>query len=305
MKIAAIQKELIDSFVLIIGNIISFSPRELREFLKVFLIKYEILNLKKVIQSILVGENIKDRHRKINMLVEKYLDNKILFQDLLKSSSPEEVQILTNKTIYHQAIIEGLLHFKNNNEIFYLLSFLDRVYFEIIGRNRIKTKRGFFGSNSKLKASLQDYFGLLIELYNIKILMKNLAYDLPVNLVKQLIFDDYFILNQKMLTSLVKVEAHDEFHNQLQENYKRSGNPYIFNFDITQLNQSEIYQKIKRNYFNRFFKKFRIQDDLFSYSCFNRVVRFLVRKENEIRDVILPAITRILHQNLEKGKLVR
>jgi len=91
--IEEIEKALFHTYIKLIGRIIFISPRNMRIFLKNFLIKYEIMNIKRVILGTILGISIADKSILVNKLVEKYLDNTEFMDELIEISSLDEIQL--------------------------------------------------------------------------------------------------------------------------------------------------------------------------------------------------------------------
>ena len=77
-----------------------YSPPNMRVFLRNFLLKFEIINIKNIIIGSILGLNIEEKKRNTNLLVEEYLENTEFIEDLLKISSLDEIQFFMKKTKY-------------------------------------------------------------------------------------------------------------------------------------------------------------------------------------------------------------
>ncbi|GAH43338.1 unnamed protein product, partial [marine sediment metagenome] len=128
--IEEIERALFHTYIKIIGRIISYSPLSMRTFLKNFLLKYEIMNIKRIILGTILGMNTSEKSILVNKLVETYLENTGFINDLLEISSLDEIQLFMRNTKYYESIREGILYFKRTNETFVLEAFLDRLYYE-------------------------------------------------------------------------------------------------------------------------------------------------------------------------------
>ena len=111
--IEKIELALYDFFIRVNGKIISFSPLNMRNFLKDYLLKYEIMNIKQVILGFIVNMSRDELLKNINFLVEEYLENTTFINDLIEVTSLEQIQLYMKGTRYYKAIREGLLYFKN------------------------------------------------------------------------------------------------------------------------------------------------------------------------------------------------
>jgi len=82
-----IERALFHTFIKLIGKILSYSPENMRNFLKNFLTKYEIMNIKHVILGTILGMNTQEKTQMVNWLVEKYLNNTDFMRELIEISS--------------------------------------------------------------------------------------------------------------------------------------------------------------------------------------------------------------------------
>ena len=128
--IEEIERALFHTYIKIIGRVMYYSPMNMRIFLRSFLLKYEIMNIKRLILGTILGMSTSEKESLVNKVVERYLENTEFLNDLIDISSLQEIQIYMRKTKYNEAVREGILYFKNTNEIFVLEAFLDRLYYE-------------------------------------------------------------------------------------------------------------------------------------------------------------------------------
>jgi len=134
--IEEIEKELLNIYIKLIGRIISFSPDNMRYFLKDYLLKYEIMNIRQIILGTIIGMSIEEKRRNVNFLVQEYLDNTEFIENLIKIHNLEEIQLYLKNTKYNEPIREGLTNFRNTNEIFVLESFLEQLYYKNFKKER-------------------------------------------------------------------------------------------------------------------------------------------------------------------------
>ncbi|MFX1596223.1 MAG: V-type ATPase subunit, partial [Promethearchaeota archaeon] len=109
--IEEIEKQLFHTYIKLIGKILYISPRNMRIFLKNYLIKYEITNIKRIILGTILSMSIPDKSILVNKLVEKYLDNIEFIDELIEAPSLDQIQLRMKTTKYNRAIREGILYF--------------------------------------------------------------------------------------------------------------------------------------------------------------------------------------------------
>lgn len=271
-----------------------YSPPNMRSFLRNYLLKYEIINIKHIIIGSILGLNLKEKKRKTNFLVEEYLENTEFIEDLLKISSLDAIQFFMKKTKYNIPVREGIFYFKNYREIFVLESFLDQFYYE----NLLTQLKNL---NTKEKKIITLFIKYKTEIYNINIIYRGLKNNIEKNLLSQFLVNSYLFLDKGKIEYLLSLEDVSVFITLLED--------YITNVkEIKQyyknivINPNHLIHSIEKLYLNYYFKKFKVQiDDIDSITIF-RILEILIKKEEEIRFNIIPMVVNILHANYRKLK---
>ena len=87
--IEEIEKALFHTYIKLIGRIINISPTSMRLFLRNYLMKYEIMNIKHVLLGTILSISTDEKSSIVNMLVEKYLNNTEFMKELIEIPSLE------------------------------------------------------------------------------------------------------------------------------------------------------------------------------------------------------------------------
>ncbi|MFX1322838.1 MAG: V-type ATPase subunit [Promethearchaeota archaeon] len=292
-SIEEIEKALYHIFFKLIGKIISFSPFNMRRFLKDYLLKYEIINIKQIILGLIIGMSNEEKSKNVNFLIEEYLENTDFIKKLIELSSLDEVQLYMKPTQYNKAIREGILYFKNNNEIFILEAFLDQLYY-ITLLQREKTY------NKKEKYMISLFNSFITEIYNINLIYRGLINKIDKNLLSQFIVNNYLFLDEKKIEIFLHQENLNDFFLKLDDLF---GKIIELRYDI---NLSEIEHPIwelERLYKNYYFKKFKIEIDDIDYLTIYRILELIIKKEKEIKLEIIPNVVRIINKKFKSLKL--
>ena len=157
-NIENIELALYHNYIKMVGKIMLYSPPNMRLFLKNYLLKFEIINIKQIIIGSILGLELKKKKQKVNFQVEEYLDNTEFIEEMLKITSLDEFQLFFKNTKYKIPIREGISYFKNYKEIFVLEAFLDKFYYE----NMISQLKNL---NTKEKKIITDYVKCKTEIY--------------------------------------------------------------------------------------------------------------------------------------------
>ncbi|MBY9007976.1 MAG: V-type ATPase subunit [Candidatus Lokiarchaeota archaeon] len=292
--IEEIEKELYKIYIKLVGRILSYSPLNIRYFLKDFLLKYEIINIQQIILGTIVGMNLEEKRNNINLLVQKYLDNTEFFENLIKMTNLEEIQLFLRNTKYNAPFREGILYFKNTNEIFVLDSFLDQLYF----KNLVKKRRYL---NKIENAMISLYSKYQTEMYNINLIYRGILNNIDRYLLTQFIVKNSLFLNYEMMISLVKQENLDSFFNLLNQYLRKNMElrHIIINFNT---DMEYPIRELEKVYQKFFFKKFKLEVGNIDYSTIYRIFELVIKKEKEIRFVIIPNVIRIVHKKYKMLK---
>ncbi|MFX1313574.1 MAG: V0D/AC39 family V-type ATPase subunit, partial [Promethearchaeota archaeon] len=248
--IEEIEKTLFHTYIKLIGRIIFISPRNMRIFLKNYLIKYEIMNIKRIILGTILGMSISEKSLLVNKLVEKYLDKTEFIDELIEISSLDEIQFFMRQTKYNKAIREGILYFKNTKEIFVLEAFLDQFYYENL-RNEIKNLA------QKEKIIITLYLKLISEIYNLKTIYRGIKNNIERNLLAQFLAKSYMFLDKNILLDLLNLTKIDDFILYLVQylNKKKEIRPFL---SKSELDKMHLIWSIEKLYLDYFFKTFKI-----------------------------------------------
>ncbi|MFX1310405.1 MAG: V-type ATPase subunit [Promethearchaeota archaeon] len=291
-----IELALYHNYIKLVGKIMLYSPPNMRLFLKNFLLKFEIINIKQIIIASILGIGQKEKRQKVNFQVEEYLDNIDFIEDLLKITSLEEFQLFFKKTKYRIPIREGISYFKNYNEIFVLEAFLDKFYYE----NMISQLKNL---NTKEKKIITDFVKYKTEIFNINTIYRGLKNNIEKDLLSQFIIDYYLFLDRGKIDYLLNIED-SKVLISLIENYVKNIKEIKRFYKNIVIDSEHLVHSIEKIYINYFFKKFKIQIDDIDLITIFRILELIIKKENEIRFEIIPKSIEIINNKYEKLKLL-
>ncbi len=289
-----IEKELYKIYIKLIGRILSYSPSSIRYFLKDYLLKYEIQNIQQIIVGTIIGMNAEEKRQNTNLIVHEYLDNEKFINDLIKMSNFEEIQLYLRNTKYNAPIREGILYFRNTNEIFVLEAFLDQLYYKNLSRSKKALNDieiGMIGMFSKY----------VTELYNINLIYRGILNHIERHLLSQFIVRNYLFLNDKMIQSLLKQKDLNSFFTLLNTYLKNKLNIGDTNIRLSAEMEYPTWN-LERMYQKTFFRKYRTQLGSIEYSTIHRIFELVINKEKEIKLIIIPNVIRILHSKYKTLK---
>jgi vacuolar-type H+-ATPase subunit C/Vma6 len=289
--IEEIEGVLFNNYIQLIGKIQQFSPINMRNFLRNYLMKFEIQNIKQVIISLIIGMKQEERRSNINFLVEVYLDNTEFIEDLLKLTTVDEIQIYLKKSLYNIPIREGLLYFKKNKEIFVLEAFLDQLYFNHL-KEQVKNL------NKKEKTMISLFVKYKTEIYNLNVIYRGIKNRIDKKLLSQFLVDNYLFLNEDKINYLLNQENPEDFLS-IVELYLKNITKADQIFITLKIDTKHIIRSIEQFYITYYFKKFKIKIDDIDFSTISKILEVLIKKEKEIKFDILPRVIKIIHKKFK------
>jgi vacuolar-type H+-ATPase subunit C/Vma6 len=287
-----IEKQLYHIYIKLIGRIISYSPENLRKFLQDFLTKYEVMNVKQVILSIILGLPRKEKRKNVNFLVQQYLDREEFMEEMVKLNSLEEVRLFLRDTRYYKPVREGILTYRNRSEIFVLESFLDQLYYKILNQERSNL-------NKYEKKMIRLFTKYLTEVYNIKIIYRGIINDIERKLLSQFLVESYLFLDESSTDELINQTELNGFFRLLNKFLRESEELKSIYSKISAQMEHPMWE-IEKLYQKYFFKKFELKIDNIDFSTLYRIFELVIKKDREIEYIILPNVIRILHEKFNK-----
>ncbi|MBN1800666.1 MAG: V-type ATPase subunit [Candidatus Lokiarchaeota archaeon] len=292
MIIEELERAVYNAYIKIIGKLMHVSPPNMRNFLRTYLYKYEILNIKEIILGSIVGMSAKEKSKNINFLIEEYLENTKFIKDLIKIQSLEEIQLFLKGTKYGKVVKEGILYYRNTNEVFVLEAFLDRLYYEMLITEKLLYNR-------KESEIINTFIDFAIEIYNLKVIYRGVINKIDKNLLRQLIVGNYFFLDREKIEVLIAQKNIDEFLKQF-EFFLRKSIHIKYLLDQINIRREHFVWSVEALYSEFIMKKFHMNRGDIAQSTIYRIIELIIKKEKEIRFAILPTVINIFHEKYEK-----
>ncbi|MFW9945429.1 MAG: V-type ATPase subunit [Candidatus Odinarchaeota archaeon] len=288
--IEEIEKSLYDVFFRLIGKLIFISPLNIRRFLKDYLSKYEIMNIKQIILGSIIGMDIEEKSKNVNFLIEKYLENTDFIKKLIEISSLDRIQLFMKTTKYNKAIREGILYFKKYNEIFVLEAFLDRLYYI----NLMERERRF---NEKEREMISFYDLFMTEIYNINLIYRGILNKIDPQLLNQFIVRNYLFLDERKIDILLNQGTLQDFFSKVDEFL---GRIIQLDYHISLSTFEHPIWELDGLYTKYYFKKFKIKIDDIEYLTIYRIIELIIKKEKEVKLYIIPNLVKIINNKFSR-----
>jgi vacuolar-type H+-ATPase subunit C/Vma6 len=265
----------------------------MRRFLKDYLVKYEIMNIKQIILGFIIGIDKEEISKNVNFLIEEYLENTDLIKKIIEVKTLDEIQLYMKPTKYNKVIREGFLYFKNYNEIFVLEAFLDQLYYE----NLIKREHIL---NMKEKSMISLFNSINIEIYNINTIYRGIINNIEKKLLNQFIINKYLFLKADEIDNLLNQKTLNDFFSTINE-YLGAVHELQYKFNTLELEHP--LWELERMYKNYYFTKIKhVTDDIESLAIFG-ILELIIKKEKEIKLEILPIVVSLINKKYDSLKL--
>ncbi len=286
------EKQLYHIYIKLIGRIISYSPENMRRFLQDFLTKYEIMNVKQIILGIILGMSLKEKKGNVNFRVQNYLDRREFIEGMVRIASLDELQLFLRNTEYYRPVREGLLSFRNRNEIFVLESFLDQLYYKRLTRKRTNL-------NKYEKKMFSLFTRYITEGYNLKMIYRGIINNIERKILAQFLVDEYLFLDKGKIEELLSQTELEMFF-KLYNMYLKDVEEMDFKPPIFSTQMEHPIWKIEQMYQKFFFKSFELKADNIDFITIYRIFELVIKKEREIKSHVLPNIIRIIHKKFNR-----
>ena len=286
-----IEVALNDVYIKLIGRIISYTPVNMKRFLRNYLLKYEIRNIKNIILGTILEMNTHEKLSMVNQTAEIYLNNTDFIKGLTEIASLDQIQLYMKNTKYNRAIREGILYFKNENEVFVLEAFLDQLYYENL-------KKELRMLNRKEKEMISLYVKYTTEIYNLNMIYRGIINKIDPKLLSQFLVDNFLFLDKDKLKNLINLTNIDDFVLRLTQYYKKIKDIRLY-FISSTLDIKHLIWSIEKIYVDYYFKTFKIKIDDIDYQTIFRILEVLIKKDDEIRLYVLPKVVKLLQRKFK------
>ena len=204
----AFQETLIETFL----KIIKHSPKQVVGYLDLYLLKFEIENIKTLIRTAAVKLSTEERLSKVYLSVEKYFKRTALMEEAVKAPSVPQIVNVFKNTEYGKLLITELKSYEENNSPTYMDIILDTMFYE-----KLFTAYEALPKNEKPHAKFyasvaNDSFILLTLLRG-----KNLNYD--PDWLRIVVPRRYFNLSKREVEAIVSAINFDVAFKVVQEGY--------------------------------------------------------------------------------------
>jgi V/A-type H+-transporting ATPase subunit C len=197
-----IQHALKEELIRVCSKIVRFSPKKIQDFLRIYLSRLEIENLKSVLKAKSIKIPYETLIKSLHLSVEEVFGRKDLFIQVAKADDVKGVIEALKETIYSPVLSEGAPRYEETGSTKFFDFALDRAYFD----NLLDS----FGTlPSKDSEIVFSCLGLLIDRYNILTIIRSKLQNYPSHLTFRAVTHRFYRLSENDIQALVSSESVD------------------------------------------------------------------------------------------------
>jgi vacuolar-type H+-ATPase subunit C/Vma6 len=251
-----------EKLITVLHKIIRNSPIDFQRFFVVYLLKFEIENIKLLVKSIY--KKLGNEEIKLHESVEQLLGRIATFKEASAATDLTALITILQKLPYGNLIREAFTTFERENySFFYFDLFLDLKYLEELWSTHQKLNR----SNRRIA---REFIGLETDCYNLEVVLRarNLKMDPP--LIYKMISSKNYHLNKQFLEELMKDNL----------TYERLAQTFSLGDKISNLDAQSVPQICKSI-------RLKLVRSLYARSMFSiaKSLAFLINKELEMENL--------------------
>ena len=188
----ALNENLIETCVKIIKN----SPKTAKEYLSLYLLRFEVENIKALVKAVKAKLSLEQKCGKIYFSAEEYFKYRALMEEAAKASTTKQVQSFFKRTMYNLAISMGLQGFEETGSTARLDILLDKVYYE-------KLYSAYDALRRKEKPHAKFYASMENDSFTLLTLLRGKTLNYDPNWLRLALPHDNFNLKPKTVEELV------------------------------------------------------------------------------------------------------
>ncbi len=188
----AFNENLIDTYV----KIIKYSPKAAREYLSLYLLKFEIENIKALMNATTAKLPPEQKKAKIYFSIEDYFKRSLVFEEAIKASTPAQLIHAFKGTDYWLPLNMGLKKYEESASTVSFDIFLDKLYFEKLF--------DYYGKLSKKEQTYANFYASIEnDGFSLITLLRGKTLSYEPNWLRLVVPQNYFNLSEQTIEALV------------------------------------------------------------------------------------------------------
>lgn len=186
-----------ENLIVTFEKIINFSPKKVKEYLNVYLLRFEIENIKTLIKSAISNLSYEQKTSRIYFSIEDYFRNRVVIEEAAKYSTIREVVNAFKKTEYESALSKGLQIYEKNRSTALFDILLDQLFYKKLYNN-------YQNLPKKEKSHAAFYVRFEIDGYILLTLLRGKVLNYDENSLRSLVPLEGFKITSGIVETLVK-----------------------------------------------------------------------------------------------------
>jgi V/A-type H+-transporting ATPase subunit C len=177
-------------------KIIKYSPKKAREYLRLYLLKFEIENIKALMNATAAKLPPEQKKAKIYFSVEDYFKRTLVFEEATKASTPAQLIHSFKGTDYWLPLNIGLKNYEESASTISFDIFLDKLYFEKLF--------DYYGKLSKKEQTYANFYASIEnDGFTLITLLRGKTLNYEPNWLRLVVPQNYFNLSKQTIEDLV------------------------------------------------------------------------------------------------------
>lgn len=275
-----------ESLIEVSTKIVQNSPETVSPFIKAYLLKFELENIKTILRAASVGLPYDEITSKIYLPVEAFLKRQDIILKAAMAIQVKSVVDVLKTTIYGPLLVAGLRKYEETGSTKFFDILLDRMFYEHFGER-------FKALPKKEQKNVFFYVSREIDKFNILTILraKILGYD--PHWIRVAILRDYYNVTEQIIEALLMADNFDSALSIIKQSYYKD---FIARAETPEESISAAEKAFRRDMFEH--AKRTVVGDPFNVGT---PLAFLVRKEIELDN--LTAISLGIEYNWKKDDI--
>ena len=268
----AFNENLIGTYIKIITN----SPKKTAEFLKHYLVRSEVENIKTIIKAVNAKLHLEQKQSKIYFAPEIYFNNLAIMEEAVRASSIKQVVSALKKTEYTSALKMGFGSYEKDASTTCFDVLLDKFYYEELWA-------AFQSLPKKEKPHAYPYVSFQVDSYVLLMLLRGKLLNYDSNWLRLAVPTKKFRLSD---TTIEDIVCSEDFESALKIVLKTF---YAKYFDKTQSSQEII--ALAENAFDKALLEHAKETRFKEIFNVGAVLAFLTKKSFEVRNLTVVSLS--------------
>jgi V/A-type H+/Na+-transporting ATPase subunit C len=187
----AFYENLVETYI----KIIKYSPKKAREYLSLYLLRFEIEHIKTLMKATTTNLTLEQKLAKIYFSAEDYLKRRMVLEEAVKASTPTQIIHALKGTEYWAVLNMGLKNYEENASTAYFDIFVDKFFYEklYVAYESLAKEQPY----ANFYASIENDGFVLVTL------LRGKALDYEPNWLRVVVPQNYFNLRKPTVEAIV------------------------------------------------------------------------------------------------------